>query len=146
MINQIAIFREYLKSRDLRFTPERRLILEAILSLPGHFNIEGLYYKLHRKMGRLSLATIYRSIPHLINSGLIKEVMRYADRPQYEKSLGCPHHGHLVCINCGKILEFKDDEIEKLQDRVCREYDFKPTEHRLGIRGYCKNCRHKKGK
>ena len=140
MINQEAVFKKYLKAKGLKLTPERKLILEGIFSFPHHFDIEKLYSKLHRKTGAISLATIYRTIPHLIKSGLIKEVMRCQDRPQYEKSSGYPHHDHLVCIRCGKIFEFKDDEIEKLQERVCRRYGFKPTEHRLGIRGYCRDC------
>ncbi len=143
MVKQEAIFRDYLKVRGLKFTPERRLILEGIISLSGHFDIEKLYDKLHQKTREISLATIYRTLPHLIKAGLIKEVMRCQDKPQYERSFGFPHHDHLVCINCGKIFEFKDDEIERLQDRVCRRFDFRPTEHRLGIRGYCKNCQSK---
>jgi Fur family ferric uptake transcriptional regulator len=143
MVNQEIVFRDYLKTKGLKFTPERKAILEGILSFSGHFDIERLYDKLHRKRGEISFATIYRTIPHLIKSGLIREVMRCQDRPQYEISFGFPHHDHLVCINCGKIFEFKDDEIEKLQNRVCRKYDFKPTEHRLGVRGYCRNCQSK---
>ena len=143
MINQENVFRNYLRGRGLRFTPERRVILEGIFSFSGHFDIEKLYDKLHRKAGEISLATIYRTLPHLIKSGLIKEVMRCQDRPQYERSFGYPHHDHLVCISCGKIFEFKDNGIEKLQDRVCRRYGFKPTEHRLGIRGYCRSCQSK---
>ena len=143
MINQKLVFKNYLKSKGLKFTPERRLILEGIFSLSGHFDIEKLYNKLHRETGEISLATIYRTIPHLIESGLIREVMRCHDRPQYEKSSGYPHHDHLVCIRCGKIFEFRDNEIEKLQDRVCQRYGFKPIEHRLGIRGYCRSCRSK---
>ena len=140
MINQVNVFRNYLRTRGLRFTPERRVILEGIFSFSGHFDIEKLYDRLHRKAGEISLATIYRTLPHLIKSGLIKEVMRCQDRPQYERSFGYPHHDHLICVRCGKIFEFKDSGIEKLQDRVCRRYSFKPTEHRLGIRGYCRSC------
>jgi Fur family ferric uptake transcriptional regulator len=143
MVNQQVAFRNYLKSQGLRFTPERRLILEGIASINGHFDVEKLYAKLHRKAGEISLATIYRTLPHLIKSGLIKEVMRCQDRPQYEKSFGYPHHDHLVCIKCGRVIEFKDDVIENLQNRVCRRFGFKPIEHRLGIRGYCRNCRSK---
>jgi len=140
MINQEAIFRGYLKAKGLKFTPERRLILQGISSLSGHFDIEKVYDKLHRKTGEISLATIYRTLHHLVSSGLIREVMRCQARPQYEKSFGYPHHDHLVCIRCGKIFEFRDDEIEKLQNRLCRRFAFKPTEHRLGIRGYCRGC------
>ncbi len=120
------------------------MLLEAISSFSGHFDIEKLYDKLHRNKEAISLATIYRTLPHLINSGLIQEVMRCQDRPQYEKNSGYPHHDHLVCIGCGRIFEFKDNEIENLQNRVCKRFRFSPTEHRLGIRGYCERCQSKK--
>ena len=90
MINQVVIFREYLKANGLKFTPERRLILEGIFSFSGHFDVDKLYDKLHREAKGLSLATIYRTLPHLVSAGLIREVMRCQDRPQYEKSFGIP--------------------------------------------------------
>jgi len=112
MINQEAIFRGYLKAKGLKFTPERRLILQGISSLSGHFDIEKVYDKLHRKTGEISLATIYRTLHHLVSSGLIREVMRCQDHPQYEKVIGFPHHDHLVCIKCGKIFEFLPRVVE----------------------------------
>ena len=143
MINQEKIFRDYLRTKGLKFTPERRLILEGVSSFFGHFDIEKLYNKLHHKAGEIFLATVYRTLPHLISSGLIKEVMRCQDRLQYERTFGFPHHDHLICIKCGKIFEFKDDQLERLQNRVCRKFGFKPTEHRLGVKGFCRNCQAK---
>ena len=137
------IFKGYLKGKGLKFTPERKLILEAACSFSGHFDVGKLFDKLHRKTKEISLATIYRSLPHLVNSGLIKEVMRCNDRGQFEKSYGSTHHDHLVCIKCGRIFEFKDEDIEKLQNKVCRKFGFKAIEHRLGIKGYCRDCRKK---
>jgi Fur family transcriptional regulator, ferric uptake regulator len=54
--------------------------------------------------------------------------------------LGRSHHDHLLCLKCGRVFEFRDDDIEKLQDKVCEKFHFKPVEHRLGIRGYCRDC------
>ncbi|MHB8280423.1 MAG: Fur family transcriptional regulator [Candidatus Humimicrobiaceae bacterium] len=140
MVNQESIFKDYLKSKGLKFTPERRLILEGILSFPGHFDVKRLYDKLHRKSKDISLATIYRSLPYLVNSGLVKGVMRCQNRIQYEMNFGYPHHDHLICINCGKVFEFKDNEIEILKDKVCKKFSFKPIEHSFEIRGCCKSC------
>ena len=112
MVNQEGIFRNYLSDKGLKFTPERRLVLEGVLSFSGHFDIDKIYDKLHHKAKEISLATIYRTIPHLINSGLIREVMRCQDHPQYEKVIGFPHHDHLVCIKCGKIFEFLPRVVE----------------------------------
>lgn len=140
MLDKELVFKNYLKSKGLKFTPERSLILDAIFSMDGHFDIEKLHDKLRSKNKTTSAATIYRSLPHLLNSGLIKEVLRCKNRTQYEINLGCAHHDHLLCLKCGKIFEFRDDEIEKLQDKICRKFHFEPVEHHLSIRGHCKEC------
>ncbi len=140
MIKQELIFRDYLRAKGLKFTPERRMVLEEIFSFSGHFDVEALYDKLRHRVGGLSLATIYRTMPLLIKAGLIKEVMRCQNRPQYERCFGSPHHDHLICIKCGRVFEFREEEIERLQDKVCQRFGFRPIEHRLGIKGYCKNC------
>lgn len=133
-------FRIYLKSNGLRFTPERRFILGEIFSSHRHFDVEELYQRLRRKGKSISRATIYRTLPLLVESGLVREALRCQDRVHYEHTLGHEHHDHLLCIKCGRVIEFKDEAIEKLQDGICKRYGFKPIEHRLGIRGYCKVC------
>ena len=142
MIKQgVDRFRSFLKSKGLKMTSEREVILEAVLSLHEHFGIEKLYKKLERQGKNISRATIYRTIPFLIESGLIKEVMRYQNKAQYEHVFGHEHHDHLICIKCGRIIEFRNDNIEKLQDEICRKFRFKPAEHRLRISGYCQKCK-----
>jgi Fur family transcriptional regulator, ferric uptake regulator len=140
MQNKEIVFKNYLNSKGLKFTPERSLILDAVFSMNGHFDVEKVYDRLHKKNKTISAATIYRSLPHLIDAGLIREVLRCKNRPQYEVNLGRAHHDHLLCLKCGRVLEFRDDDIEKLQDKVCRKFHFEPVEHRLGIRGYCRDC------
>ena len=136
-------FRNYLKERGLKFTSERALILKVIFSLRKHFDIDQLWERLHKKDKRLSRATIYRTLPLLVDSGLIRETLRCQERVQYEHIFGHKHHDHLVCLKCGKVIEFKKEEIEKLQEEVCKRYHFKAVEHRLGIRGYCEQCQNK---
>ncbi|MDI6840595.1 MAG: Fur family transcriptional regulator [bacterium] len=135
------IFRKYLKQKELKFTPERRAILDEVFSLHDHFDVETIFTRLSQRAEHISRATIYRTLPLLVGSGLIKEVLRAQDRGYYEHTFGHKHHDHMVCLKCGKAIEFKDNRIEKLQDEVCKKYGFKPVEHRLGIRGYCKECR-----
>jgi Fur family ferric uptake transcriptional regulator len=134
------IFKAFLKFRGLKCTPERRRILDAVFSLEGHFDVEELYGLLREKRSGISRATIYRTIPLLIESGMIREALRCRKNVRYEHIFGHKHHDHMVCVGCGKVIEFKDDKIEELQDRMCRLYGFTPIEHRLGIRGYCKKC------
>ncbi|MEW6557694.1 MAG: Fur family transcriptional regulator [Elusimicrobiota bacterium] len=145
MVNDyLVVFREYLRKNGLRFTPERKAILEGVFALHKHFDVDELYEKLHYRHRHISRASIYRTLPFLVKSGLIKETLRCQGRSNYEHIFGHKHHDHLVCLKCGKVVEFVNDEIEKLQNDVCKEYNFQPVEHRLGIRGYCKECRSSK--
>ena len=138
------IFRQYLKGKGFKYTPERKKIVEGIFSLHGHFNVEELYERF-RKQGRgISRASIYRAIPLLTESGLIRESIRDGGKGKYEHVYGHGHHDHLVCVKCGKIIEFVDEGIEKLQERVYRKHNFAPAEHKLVIRGYCSRCRPRK--
>jgi len=133
-------FRDYLESKGLKFTPERRAILEEVFSLHKHFDADQLYESLRKRDEHLSRATIYRTLPLLVESNLIREVFHCQDKISYEHIFGHEHHDHIICIKCGKIVEFKDDRIERLQEEICKRYGFRPVEHRLGIKGYCKEC------
>lgn len=141
MDKQERFFRLFLQSRGLRFTPERRDILHSILSIGGHFDVEELHTWMQNNGHKLSLATIYRAMPLFIESNLITASLRQEGRTHYESTSGNGHHDHLICLGCGKIIEFKDDEIEVLQEKVCKQYGFLAIEHSLGIKGYCKECR-----
>jgi Fur family ferric uptake transcriptional regulator len=145
MDNYITEFRYYLKSKGLKFTPERRIILKEVFSFHHHFDVDQLYDKLRKHSENISRATIYRTLPLLVESELIRETLRCQGKVSYEHVFGHKHHDHMVCIGCGKVIEFRDERIEKLQDALCKKYSFQPKEHRLGIRGYCKKCRDKRG-
>ena len=140
MINVEQKFEEFLKSKELKYTSERELILKAILSFHKHFNVEDLFERLRKQGNDVSRATIYRTIPLLLQSGFIAEALHCQDKTSYENIFDEKHHDHLVCINCGKIIEFYNEKIEKLQSEVCKKYNFKSLEHRLGIKGYCEDC------
>lgn len=147
MITVEQKFEEFLKSKELKYTSERKLIMKAIFSFNKHFDIEELFERLRKQGNSISRATIYRTIPLLIQSGLIAETLHCQDKTSYENIFNKEHHDHLVCINCGKIIEFYNEKIEKLQKEVCRQHNFVPIEHRLGIKGYCEDCYKKiKGK
>lgn len=140
MITEDQKFEEFLKLKELKYTSERKLILKVIFSFHKHFDVEELFEKLREQGNNVSRATIYRTIPLLIQSGLITETLHCQDKTSYENIFNKKHHDHLVCINCGKIIEFYNEKIEKLQEEVCRQHNFVPIEHRLGIKGYCEDC------
>ncbi len=137
----LAAFGAYLASRGLRFTAQRRLVLQEAFRRPGHFTAEELHGEFREAGSSVSLATVYRTLGLLSEAGLIKEVLQSRGMASYETAFGQEHHDHMLCIRCGKVIEFRDDSIEDLQRRICRAHGFTATEHRLGIRGVCRECR-----
>jgi Fur family ferric uptake transcriptional regulator len=134
-------FGEFLRSRGLKFTPERRSILREIFSLHQHFDVETLHRNLRKKGEKISLATVYRTIPLLVESEMIKEALRRPGQVTYEHIYGRKHHDHLVCVICGKTIEFFDRKLERRKGEICKKYRFEPTDHLLTIRGVCRDCR-----
>ena len=140
LITEEEKFEEFLKLKELKYTSERKLILKAIFSFHKHFDVEELFERLRKQGNDVSRATIYRTIPLLLQSSLITETFRCQDKISYENIFNKKHHDHLFCIKCGKTIEFFNEKIERLQNEVCKKYNFKPLEHRLGIKGYCEDC------
>jgi Fur family ferric uptake transcriptional regulator len=134
-------FREYLKGRGLKFTKERELILKEVCSLRSHFDPEELYIGMREKGLKVSKASIYRTLPLLLQGGLIEQVERTEKHAHYEPTFGRGHHDHMLCISCGSAIEFYSEELERLQDEICRKRGFESVNHSLEIKGYCSKCR-----
>jgi Fur family ferric uptake transcriptional regulator len=141
--NEEGEFSAFVRQKGLKFTPDRRAILNEIFLIHKHFDIDEIYERLKKKGKKVSRATIYRTLPLLLSGGFIKEVTVSRYGITYEHTLGHSHHDHLICIKCGKIIEFCDKNIEKLQNTICKKEKFLPIEHKLSIRGYCKRCGNK---
>jgi Fur family transcriptional regulator, ferric uptake regulator len=135
-----ARLREYLRARKLRMTPERQWVLQGVLSRRGHFHAEELLAFLHRRQMPVSRATLYRTLEHLTASGLVKKHRFGADHALFEPSFGRHHHDHMVCNRCGQVLEFVNEDIERLQDKVCELHGFTPSNHVMQIFGLCARC------
>lgn len=138
-----SLFTGYLGARSLKMTRERRLVLDEIFALQGHFGADDLYLKLVGKKVAVSRATVYRTLEHLVGSGLVQKVY-LSDHTQrkalYERAHGREHHEHMHCVSCGRIIEFSDDPLEARQAEVCRRLGFKPLRHSLRIEGICAQC------
>lgn len=134
-------FNEYLKKNGLRFTPEREVILKEVFSIHNHFEADDLLVIFRRRGDRVSRASIFRTLKLLVESGLLSRIIIGDNRAYYEHVFGHDHHDHMVCLECGKIIEFSNLNIESIQDTVCKDYDFHPTDHILKISGYCRGCR-----
>ena len=144
MTNQKENFEEYLKSKKLKITPQRERILEEVFSNHDHFEVDDLFFRLYAKIDHISRSTVYRTLNLLVQGGFLREVISGERHSHYEHTLGHRHHDHLVCLGCGKIIEFSNIRIEDLQDDVCKKHNFEPHSHRLQINGFCRNCQIKK--
>lgn len=137
-------FIEFLKKKNMKITNTRLGLIDLIANYNKHFEIEELVNWISSQTDRrVSRSTIYRTIKLLEEFGAIKEVIKKNNKTIYEFVVGRPHHDHLICVECGKIIEFVSDDIEKLQNEVCEAYSFKPFHHRLEIFGICKSCQEK---
>lgn len=138
-----ARFEQYLRRRNLRMTPERRSVLEVILSREGHFDAEELLVFLRRRHKQVSRATLYRTLDHLRGAGLVKMHRFGLGHALFEHVYGRGHHDHMVCDRCSEVIEFVNDEIEQLQEEVCRKHGFRSTNHVMQIFGICRACQEK---
>lgn len=130
-----AIFRRFLKKQGLKFTTERALILDAVLAKEGVFEAEQLLEEMKAAGARVSKATIYRTLKHLLEAGIITEVLIDSRQAHYQLSFGREPKGHLVCVETDQIIEFPTAELQKIFDRICKEHGFEPISHRVVIYG-----------
>ena len=134
------IFWGYLKKNGLKLTHERDVILNEVFSIHQHFEADDLLVRFRGRGERLSRASIFRTLKLLVKCGLLNKIIIGENRSYYEHVFGHEHHDHLICLECGKVIEFSNSQIEDLQESVCSEYDFYPTDHSLKISGYCRGC------
>jgi len=138
-----ALFRRYLHARGLRYTPEREEILGEIFSHERHFDADELYLRLKKKNSRVSRATVYRCLRLLERCHLVKQSSLGQRHSHYELIYKRRHHDHLICSECGAVVEFCDRIIEERQIEICNKRRFTLTNHHLQIFGICPACRKK---
>jgi Fur family ferric uptake transcriptional regulator len=140
MKSEIQVFREYIRQRGLRRTPEREEILREIFEIHGHFDVDELHLLLRNRGTKVSKASIYRVLPLLIDCGLVREVDFSDGHWHYEHIYGHAHHCHLRCLGCGEILEFEEPTLNRLEEQLAREYGYRIKGHQLQVHGYCATC------
>lgn len=130
--------RDYLARAGLRVTHQRRAIARAFFESEGHPNIDELYTRIRAQHPRIGQATVYRTLKLLVESGLAEQ-SRFGDgSTRYEAHHAGEHHDHLICLDCGYVLEFHNEQLEELQDQIAAEHDFDVTEHKLVLYANCK--------
>jgi Fur family ferric uptake transcriptional regulator len=132
-------FREFLEIRSEKLTEPRRVMVRHIFSNHKHFDADELVNDLRAAGAKVSRSTVYRTLPLLVEAGLLRE-FRLTNRTVYEHDYGYPSHDHLHCSECGKIVEFRNDAVRQLQESISREHGFRATQHRFVITGICPDC------
>ncbi len=135
-----AIFLDHIQTAGLRRTGQRDLILEIFLSTEEHLTSEDLYGLVVKKDSSVGLTTVYRTLKLLTEAGLAREVRFGDNKTYYEHHYNHEHHDHMICTECGKVIEFFSAAIEDLQDQMASNFGFKPTHHSLRMWGLCSDC------
>jgi Fur family ferric uptake transcriptional regulator len=139
-LKEKEIFLEHIQKAGLRRTSQRDLILEIFLRTEEHLSSEDLYWLVQKQDPSVGHTTVYRTLKLLTEAGLAREV-RFGDgKTYYEHHYNHEHHDHLICTECGKIIEFFSPEIEEMQDKMAEKYGFRLTNHSLRMWGVCENC------
>lgn len=132
-----------LHSQGFHMTHQRQLVLEILKQSQGHLDAGMIFLEAKKKDDRISLATVYRTLDLFKKAGLVEENNLGEDHGHFETTQ-VPHHYHFTCINCGKVVELKADEIKKLIQKTGLQQGLKVTEIQLFFRGYCSECQSKK--
>ncbi len=130
-----AVFRRYLHGRKLKFTPERAVILDAVLRRTGLFEAESLAAEVKQTGPRVSRATVYRTLGHLQDAGILKQVFFDNKQSYYEVLAGRQGHDYLICVETGRVIEFDSERLRQLRDEICRQHGFEPLSHQFQIFG-----------
>lgn len=134
-------FQTFLEKKGLKLTRERRAIYDKVRSLPEHFDGEKLYEILKKDRQNIARGTVFRTLPLLLEGGVIQMSVGQGKGEFFERSDAKHHHDHIICVGCGKVIEYHCEEIETLQTQVCRKYDAELLfhDHKLYVR--CSKCR-----
>jgi len=131
-------FLDFLAAKNLRLTGPRQAIIEAVFSTEKHFTAEELLNWAQRRDRSVSRATVYRTLPLLTESGLVREMDFGKDHKYYDPNYAeHPHHNHIICQDCGKIVEFESRQIERLENEISQRLGFSVKAHRLQITATC---------
>ena len=130
-----AVFRRYLHGKKLKFTPERAMILDAVLRKTGLFEAEQLIRDLEKLGHAVSRATAYRTLKNLLDAGILKQVFFDNKVSYYEVIVSGHPNDYLICVATGKVIEFSSEKLRKLRDEICAEHGFEAVSHQFHVFG-----------
>jgi len=141
---KIDLFRAWISRGRLKATKQREEILNIFLNSTGHKNLAQIHAQVVKVNPKIGYTTVYRTLKLLTRSGLAAQ-RKFADgETRYEPISEKTHHDHLICLDCGKIIEFEDQALEALQRGIAERHRFKISHHRMELYGRCEECTRKK--
>ena len=133
---------EFLSGKNLRVTAQRKAIIDTAFGTQQHFTADELLAWSRRRDKSVSRATVYRTLPLLTESGLVREMDFGKDCKVYDPNYAeHPHHNHIICQDCEKIVEFDSEKIEKLENEISHRLGFSVKAHRLQITATCEELK-----
>lgn len=144
MIDKIEEIKEKLKAKGFKLTPQRRCIIDAMMNSKGeHLSSEEVYNIVKIPCPEIGLATVYRTLQLLDEVKIVSKLNLDDGCCRYEINLDQDSHSHhhLICKECGKVIEVEDDLLEELEEKIQTEFDFEILNHDVKIFGRCKNCK-----
>ena len=120
--------------KGVKLTDQRRVIAQVMSKSTDHPDVDELYKRVSKIDSKISIATVYRTVKLFEESGILTKHEFKGDKARYEE-LNEGHHDHLIDVKTGEIIEFVDDEIEKLQQKVAKKYGYKLVDHKLELYG-----------
>ncbi len=139
------IFRTFLKAEKNRITPERFEVMDAALDHDGHFGADDLYIIMKNSNSSISRATVYKTLELLVQCELLSKRHFGENIKRYESSFKRQVHDHLICVDCGRIVEFSDEQIKDFPQKISDELGFDFESYSFNIFGRCKDpkqCKH----
>lgn len=130
-------FAEYLRRKKYRATQERSRVLDSIAELDRHFSADELYMVMNRNADKVSRATIYSTLDLLTQCGILMKHRFQGESAHFELAARMPNHDHLICTECGKVVEFRVEELDNIRNSVANSLGFKPVSHSLQIFAVC---------
>lgn len=127
----------YLDKANLKQSKQRNLVIECLLELKEHVSAEELHQHLKSRNNNTGLATVYRTLNLLKDAGLVEQKQFMDGKSVFEVISPDSHHDHLICTLCERVIEFENEAIERLQEKVAAEFGFKLSDHRLDLFGEC---------
>jgi len=143
---EFRVLQEFLSRNGLKQSKQREIVLGHFLDTSGHMTVDDLHRVIRRRNPGIGRTTIYRALKVFVDAQLAESIELKDGMTRFEHKYRHAHHDHMICVDCGTILEFVSPEIERLQDEIAEAYGFVIDSHRHQIFGLCQKCNRTKQK